>query len=142
MARKSTTQVEHSSIATVSSQDIAEFDRLKNQMQQLYGEITTLSKKSPDGLVNIFKLTFINEKLEDGNKFLGETLKPSRHFTTFDVDSLPTNSDVVMMLAQYLDALEAWRCARISKDSVYWYWNTDKGPRIQTDSPSGYSRPT
>ena len=140
MARKQSKTTKQSSISTVTAQDVATFDRLKNQMQQLYDEFTTLSKKSPDGSVNKFKLTFINEKLAEANDLLGEKFKPSKHFSTFDVDTLPTNSDVVMMLSQYLDALESWRSSRVVKKIDYgWKWNTDDQTAIDSVQPSRYS---
>jgi hypothetical protein len=125
---------------TVTVQQVATFDRLKSQLVQLYNEISALSKKSPDGTVNKFKLGLINEKLADTNDLIGEDSRPSRQFTIFDLDVLPTNSDVVIMLSQYLDALELWRSGRVRQDNPYkWCWNTDDGTRIDTSHPTRFT---
>lgn len=123
----------------VTTQEVATFDRVKNQLRQLYEEISTLSKKSPDGAVNRFKLGFINEKLSEANELLGDKSKPSKQFTVFDVDTLPTNSDVVIMLSQYLDALEAWRSGRLHHADFRYYWNTDDGTKIEAEKPTRYT---
>ncbi len=138
-AKKQAISVEPRTFLTVTSRQVATFDRVKNQIRQLYEEISTLSKKSPDGAVNKFKLSFINEKLNQANEILGDESKPFSQFTTFDEDSLPTNSDVVMMLSQYLDALETWRSARVHYSEFHYYWNTEGRNNIETDEPSRYS---
>lgn len=126
-------------IPVVTAQQIATFDRLKHQLSQLYDEISVLSKKLPDGTVNKFKLGFINEKLAEANELLGDDSKPSKQFTVFDQDALPTNSDVVIMLAQYRDAIEAWRSGHIHKDGYDWCWHTADGSSIDAgSSPSRY----
>lgn len=132
-----TTEKQHTPAVTISQ--VATFDRLRSQLGTLYDEISILSKKSPDGAVNKFKLSILNEKLAEANELLGEDAKPSKQFTVFDVDNLPTNSDVVMMLSQYRDALEAWRSGRVHQTGFDWCWNTDDGTSISTSSPTRYT---
>lgn len=139
MARRTqTTANVNQHLPTVATAQVAAFDRLKRQIGAFYDEISVLSKKSPDGAVNKFKLGIINEKLIEANELLGEDAKPSKQFTIFDVDNLPTNSDVVMMLSQYSDAFEAWRSGRVHKDGYDWYWNTDNGTSISTNGPTRF----
>ncbi len=76
------------------------------QMRALYDEISLLSKKSPTDGVNKFKLRLINTVLETANKLLSEKNKPFDQFTVFTEDDLPNNSDVVIILSQYLQRLE------------------------------------
>lgn len=139
MAARNRTATTFQNALTVTSLQVATFDRLKNQLRQLYEEISTLSKKSPDGAVNKFKLGFVNEKLTEANELLGNEAKPSPKFTVFDADTIPTNSDVVLMLAQYLDALESWRSARIHFDEFRHYWNTSDGRKIETEGATRYT---
>ncbi len=132
-SRKQTASPLSQSVPMVTAGQVATFDRLNNQLPRLYNEISTLSKKSPDGAVNKFKLGFINEKLSEANELLGDDSKPSKQFTIFDMDSLPTNSDVVIMLSQYLNALKAWQSGRIHNDGFERRWNTDDGAKIDTN---------
>ena len=124
----------------MNNTDVDLFERIRGQIKQLYAEISLLSKSKPDGAINKFKLKFINEKLAEAHGFLGDEFRPSRDFATFDEVDMPTNSDVTMILSQYLDGLEAWRCAHIFKDSIYWYWDVDGEQLIRTDSPSRYRK--
>ena len=119
--------------------DVNFFEKVKAQLRQLQNEISALSKSKPDNPINKFKLGFINEKLVEANTILTGEFLPFKDFTVFDVDNVPTNSDVVMILSQYLDCLEAWRCANIHDSSYSWYWNVP-GENITTEEPSRYRR--
>lgn len=89
-------------------------------------ELRELSKKQPDGKVNKFKLGFINEKLADANGILGSQWKPLRTFEQFDVDDLPSNSDVVLILSQYTGALTRWQHDNTYSDGLIGrMWRTE-----------------
>jgi len=124
---------------TILRKDVESFDKVRSQMKQLATDLETLSKKAPDGPVSKFKLNFINEKLRDANQFLAPPFKPIEGFEEFDDASLPSNSDVVMVLMQYLACLEHWRSAHIhSEGTTYnklWVWNV-KGETIRTERPT------
>lgn len=143
-SRKQAVSIQSQSSPTVTTGQVAAFDRLKSQLGVLYDEISALSKKAPDGAVNKFKLGILNEKLTEINELLGENFRPSKQFTVFDVESLPSNSDVVMILSQYRDALEAWRSAHVHKAGLNewedwkWHWNTDDGTNIDARAPTRY----
>src|SRR5436190_1466882 len=93
--------------------DVDKFEKVKAQISQLHSEVSLLSKGKSDNLINKFKLKFINEKLTGANAVLKGEFKPFKDFDVFDDAELPSNSDVVLILSQYLDCLEAWRCANI-----------------------------
>lgn len=123
----------------MKAKDIDRFEKVKAQIAQLHNEVSVLSKSKPDNPINKFKLTFINEKLVEANAILKGEFKPFKDFMTFDEATLPSNSDVVMILSQYLDCLEAWRCANIHKDSYDWYWDVEDQP-IRTEEPSRFRK--
>lgn len=64
-------------------------------------EFRRLSEKKPNDAVNEFKLNIVNNVLAEANKELGES--PINGFTQFDTDTMPTNSDVLFVLALYQD---------------------------------------
>jgi hypothetical protein len=110
---------------TISLRQVEIFNFARPQLESLLQEIRELSKKKPDDAVNKFKLGFINEKLDEANEILGVDFKPLKTFERFDIDSLPSNSDVVLILSQYMGALERWRKAHTFQDDLFsWYWNT------------------
>ena len=86
-------------------------EKLIAQIEGFYGEMSVLSKSKPDNPLNAFKLKFINDKLIEANRVLVGEYQPLKGFTVFDDATLPTNSDVVMVLSQYLTRLKAWRRA-------------------------------
>jgi len=122
----------------MNAKDVDLFEKVRGQLKELHNEIAILSKAKPDNPVNKFKLKFINEKLGDANAVLADSFKPLKGFTLFADDSLPSNSDVVMILSQYLDALESWRCAHIHRlDYKGWVWNVDDRD-IDTSNPTRF----
>jgi hypothetical protein len=122
----------------LTAQHINTFERVKYQIKQLHSDVSDLSKKSPDGPINKFKLELVNEKIRDANSLLADAFRPSQNFEEFDMDDLPSNSDVVLILSQYLDALEAWRSANVHSVGYDWYWKTDDETQIETAPPSRY----
>lgn len=120
----------------MNSNEISEFENLQAQLQSLYIEIGTLSKKKPDDAVNEFKLMFINQVLEKSNSFLGEKNRPFENFHHFEVDNIPSNSDVVLILSQYLNCLEKLRADNIGKTFQGWFWMINgKISEIHTGPP-------
>ncbi len=121
----------------MKEKDIELFEKLNGQLEGLYDEMRTLSKKSPTDAVNKFKLKFINQALFEINTFLSDEYKPFTEFTKFEEDDLPTNSDVVLMLSQYLNCMEKLRADNIvlSNDGD-WCWIVQrKISDIQTSPP-------
>ena len=98
------------------------FDTLEDQMSAMYDEMGLLSKKKPDGPVNKFKLKFINDVLKKVNKIIGAEYMPFGDFNSFDEDALPTASDVVFILSQYLKSMDKFRYDNTYKRSGTYYW--------------------
>lgn len=80
------------------------YNKVRGQMNTLLQEMKELSKKNPDTTVNEFKSKYVNEIIVEANKILTGKYKPSSSFEKFDEDKLPSNSDVVMILAQYINS--------------------------------------
>ena len=105
--------------------DIDTFEKLSGQLQGLYEEISSLSKKNPNDAVNTFKLRFINKIIDESNSFLSLKYRPFEDFDHFDEDNMPQNSDVVFILSQYLQCFEKFRLDNIHEVHRMWYWNID-----------------
>lgn len=63
----------------------------------------SLTAKKPNDPINLFKLNQLNKIIQESNDLL-EGLIPDKSFTGFDQDSMPTNSDVVLILDLYAAA--------------------------------------
>ena len=111
----------------MEKKEIEVFEKLNGQLDGLYDEMSALSKKSPSDAVNEFKLKFVNQLLSEINAFLRNEYKPFAEFNKFEEDDLPTNSDVVLMLSQYLNCMEKLRADNIKFDDFRtWYWVVNK----------------
>lgn len=120
----------------MNENDIQEFEKLKTQIEEMYKEISILSKKSPDSAINKFKLKFVNNLLETANKLLTGNYKPFDDFDVFDADELPSNSDVVMIISQYIECLEKYKLDNVAAVSREWFWKINgKTSKIQTTRP-------
>jgi len=122
----------------VKLKDIALFDRLRPQLSALLDELKELSKKKADAAISKFKLKLVNEKLAESNGLLGSGNKPFKDFDLLDVDNVPTTSDAVIVLSQYLEALETWRSARVffNEEDREWYWNnTEESSWVRAKPP-------
>lgn len=86
------------------SQTKLNVEQIRSQLHTLQSDIQRLSDKKPNDNINEFKLKFINLTLEKCNELLGNS-RPYESFTTFDTDMLPTNSDVMIILDLYYDAM-------------------------------------
>src|SRR5665647_1731775 len=92
-----------------TSKDVEALERLIGQLKGLHVEISQLAKKSSNDALNRFKLNLVNKVLAAGNDILKDSYRPFTDFQEFDSDDLPTNSDVTMILAQYMEQAERFR---------------------------------
>lgn len=116
--------------------DISKFEKTNAQLEGIFIEIGALSKKKPDDAINKFKLKFINQLLKEANEILGPENLPFVDFSKFEEEDMPSNSDVVIILSQYLNCLEKLRADNITVYGGNWYW-ISKGQRteIRTSAP-------
>jgi hypothetical protein len=122
---------------TVSVEQVNLYDRLTPQLAALRSEMALLSKGKPDNPLNKFKLLYVNQLLADANTLLTDAQAPLRGFKQFDEAAMPSNSDVVLVLSQYLTALESWRSANVKSIGYSWYWDTEVGAgSIRSDAPT------
>jgi hypothetical protein len=108
---------------------IREFEKFRIQLKTFYDEISILSKKTPDGPVNKFKLKLLNDTLKKVTAILGAAHRPFPDFEAFDEVGLPTASDVVLMLSHYIKSMIPFKTAHTYSDDEegkkYWYTKGD-----------------
>ena len=79
---------------------------------------------------------------DETNDILGE-MKPFDDFSEFDLNEMPNNGDVVMILGQYINCLEELRKDNVHMYSGWWYWNIDgdvNSHEIRTYIPTKYKK--
>jgi hypothetical protein len=117
---------------------VDELEKLIGQLESLHSELSALAKKSPNDAVNTFKLRFVNATLKGCNLLLGEKYKPFSDFEQLDTDDVPSNSDVTLIISQYLQAAEKFRSDNIYQDDFgHWYYTGQgSGEEIETAPPA------
>jgi hypothetical protein len=86
-------------------------------------EIRELSKKKQDEPLNAFKVKIINKKLQQIKEILKNETS-IQYLELLDGDSLPSNSDAVLLMSQFVNAM---------KEFEYKYFSTD-GSQLGLDS--------
>ena len=120
----------------MEKKDVERFEKLHIQIKDMYSELSILSKKSPDGAINKFKLNFINQLIEEANQLLGKRYMPFSDFQRFQEDDMPFNSDVVLIISQYIKWLEKLKYDNVKRFSGNWYWNlSDTDEEVKTSHP-------
>ena len=123
-------------MSLITEADAEKLEKLIRQLHGLHSEISLLAKKSPNDAVNTFKLKFINKVLQAENEVLGDTYKPFADFSLFEFDDLPSNSDVTVVLTQYIQEAEGYKSNNIIYSDHKLVYKVNGSPsKIETNRP-------
>lgn len=112
--------------------EVEEFEKLEAQLHAFRREMAELSKKKPNDGVNKFKLRFLNQALAAANNILGGD-PALEGFEQFNLDDVPSNSDVVFVLAQYTDGMNRLRARNTTSARGTHYWAI-RGKELQVQA--------
>lgn len=97
-----------------TKEKVSKFELLSPMLDSIYDEIKELSKKKPDDPLNKLKVSMINRILEQIKELLAG--EPTAQFIDLlDDVTLPSNSDAVLILAQFKAAIDHF------ESKYYWY---------------------
>ena len=120
-------------------EQIADFEKILAQLKSFYYDTNVLVKKNPREEMNTFKLKLINKVLVKANAIVGDS-KPFADFAEFNIDEdMPNNSDVSMILGQYISCMEVIKKDNVHPYSGRWYWKTTddaESREISTSAPA------
>ena len=124
-----------------STEEVEALEKIIGQLQGAHSELSQLAKKSPGDSVNEFKLRLVNKIIENANDVLGDGYKPFDDFEIFDKDDIPTNSDVTLVLSQYMEQAERYRSDNvIYNGGAWWYQVNGQKSDIRSGPPSKVGR--
>jgi hypothetical protein len=110
-----------------TAEQAATYDRLVPMLEAAHREMTELSKKKQDGVVNELKIKMLNRLLTQLGKVIEND--PSHGFVDMlDEDTLPQNSDVVLILSQWKAALSQFHGKHYGFDGSTHRWFTQEQP--------------
>jgi transcriptional regulator CtsR len=99
-----------------TSAKVQSFEMLSPMLNQLFSEVKELSKKKQDDALNKLKVGMINKILKQIKTLLED--EPTIQFIELlDDETLPTNSDAVLILAQFRAALDHYHEKYFRKES-------------------------
>jgi len=87
-----------------TSDEVKKFEMLFPMLDSDVAEIRELSKKKQDEPLNSFKVKIINKKLGQIKDLL-KNEPANEYLELLDEDTLPTNSDAVLMITQFINAM-------------------------------------
>lgn len=120
-----------------TKEDIESLEKLIGQLQGLHAEISQLAKKSPNDGLNKFKLKLVNSVISSGNGLLQGKYRPFDDFEQFEEDDLPTNSDVTVIIAQYMEQAERFRSDNIIYEDYKWWYMLNSSPSdVEASKPT------
>ena len=106
----------------MTKKQIDEFETLQGQLESFHSEMNALVRKNPNDALNKFKLGLINSVLKKANVLLAEDRRPFLDFEQFHEESMPSTSDVLMIVSQYQSAFEKLRADNAMMKHGQWYW--------------------
>ncbi|KPP82319.1 MAG: hypothetical protein HLUCCA04_06165 [Oceanicaulis sp. HLUCCA04] len=117
--------------------DVEQLEKLIGQLQGLHSEISLLTKKSPNDGVNSFKLRLVNKVVSSANDTLKPNYLPFEDFDGFELDDVPSNSDVALVIAQYMEEAERYRSDNVKFWQGKWVYVVGGEPSdIRSGPPS------
>jgi hypothetical protein len=100
-----------------SLEDVNKFDMLYPMLISDLNEIRELSKKKQDEPLNKFKVKTINKKLEQIKSILNNE-PTNEYLELLDEDTFPSNSDAVLMISQFIKAMEQYKKRYYKNDGL------------------------
>lgn len=112
---------------------VKQYETIYPLLSSTYEEMKSLSSKKQDGVLNHFKVKNLNRLIDTARELLkNETVL--EYLEKLDEETLPQNSDVVLMLCQYIDGLNQLRTNNQITDKHYHTkWKTQENPYPFTD---------
>ena len=103
-----------------TTEDVEKLHKLIGQLGGLHSELSLLAKKSPNDGLNLFKMKLVNKVVQGANELLSGGYLPFDDFRQFSEDALPTNSDVTLILTQYMEQVERFRSDHVRFHVNQW----------------------
>ncbi|MFN6527858.1 hypothetical protein [Nostoc sp. ChiSLP03a] len=90
----------------------------------MHVELKELSKKKPDAVLSKNKVKIVNRLLESCRK-VSDSETSLDYLDLIDEDDIPQNSDVVLMLSQYVAAMKQFKSTYYGSDGLKLRWFTE-----------------
>ena len=121
----------------IDRETVARLEGLVGNLDGTYSELREMARKKPNDGLNKFKIGIVNALVGRLNALLGKKYTPLEGFKGFSEDDVPTNSDVTLILAQYVEQLERYRADNLKMSSGRWIYDVqDRGAELRAAPPA------
>lgn len=110
--------------------DVDKVIMVSSLLKSMLFEMREFAKKKQDGVVNKLKVDMINKLLKEIKKVLTEAKEPTvSYLKILDEETLPQNSDTVIILGQFAQALKQFsdKYYKQMDNSFHKAWHTLEG---------------
>ncbi|MEH2373064.1 hypothetical protein [Nostoc sp.] len=108
-----------------SSENVELYEIIIPLLHAMRSEFKELSKKKPEAVLNKSKMKIVNRLLQSCRKILASEASFD-YLDLIDEDDVPQNSDVVLMLSQYVAAMNQFHSTYYGSDGEKYRWFIDK----------------
>jgi hypothetical protein len=111
-----------------TTSELDAFIKLLLQFSKLVDVFGQISQTVPNDTINELKIEVVNDLLAQANGSVSRNNKPFTQFQQFSDGPLPSNSDVYLILSQYLACLKKYAHdqIRLQDSKAYWVINNRK----------------
>lgn len=112
--------------ATITTEKVELYEVVRPLLGAMYSEFKELSKKKPDAVVSKAKIKVVNRLLTKCQEVL-QSEAFIDYLDLIDEDEVPQNSDIVLMLSQYVTAMKQFHTTYYRKERYghEYYWATE-----------------
>lgn len=116
-----------------TEKQVEEYALYSSMLGSLAKEMRELSKKKQDGVLNVTKVKMLNRVLQPLKEVILAHLPSSVFLDLLDEETLPNNSDAVLIISQFEAAIkdfedEYYHEYRDSSYNRHSYWETVENP--------------
>jgi hypothetical protein len=104
----------------ITREDVDRFSLLRPLLVALHRDIQELAKKKQDGVLTKSRIAMINRLLKDIKELLSKQ-PSSPYLDLLDEDSIPQNADGLIIVGQYLSAMNQY-FSKYTKTENYQLW--------------------
>jgi hypothetical protein len=117
-----------------SEKDIEDYQLWKQMLNAQAKEYNKLSQKKADGQLNLLKISVVNRVLEPLKELMSHE-QTHGYLDTLSKDNMPTYSDVVLVISQYLTAFDEFNNRYYRKDKY-----TDRRRWMTSECPPDHNK--
>lgn len=93
-------------------------------LEAAFDEVKEFSKKKQDEVLNVKKVGIINKLLEKAKEFLKDEATVA-FLELLDENDLPTNSDAVLIMSQYISAMNKFHKDHCHFENGLYSWDNE-----------------